>query len=113
MTHGPVRAVPLADGSAFLQTSYVARAEGTPAVARVALLLADGKTRVGRTVGGALGVPHPRTEPATPLSAESFESRVRALYGEMRRALSRGDWAAFGAAYSALGDLLARRGARP
>jgi len=63
----------------------------------------------GRTLADALGVAAP-VDPSTtePISDESLRARAGRLYDAMREALRRGDWAAFGEAYEALGALLAR-----
>jgi uncharacterized membrane protein (UPF0182 family) len=41
-----------------------------------------------------------------PVSPDDFRKRVAALYESMREAMRKGDWAALGAAYDALGRLL-------
>jgi hypothetical protein len=40
---------------------------------------------------------------------QDFRARADSLYREMRAALSRGDWTAFGRAFDALGATLRRR----
>jgi len=42
-------------------------------------------------------------------SSADFQSRASALYGQMRDALRRGDWAAFGRAFEAMGRLVGER----
>lgn len=111
LVRGPVRVLPLGAERAYLQTAYAWRADGTPAVRLVAVMLGD-TVRTGATVASAAGLPTPAL-PSAPLSPEEFRSRVAALYGEMREALSRGDWLAFGTAYDALGRLLRAGAAKP
>ena len=105
---GRVRVVPLSDRLAFVQSAYAWPPEGPPALVRVAVLDQD-SVFVGRTLADAFGVTaivDPNT--AEPITDESLRTRVTRLYDAMREALRRGDWAAFGEAYDALGALLAR-----
>jgi hypothetical protein len=104
LVRGPVRVVPFERTAAYVQTAYAWRADGVPTVRLVAILVGD-SVRTGITVTAAAGLPAP-TLPTIPLSAEEFRSRVDQLYGEMRQAMRRGDWLAFGAAYESLGRLL-------
>ncbi|MDQ3698298.1 MAG: UPF0182 family protein [Gemmatimonadota bacterium] len=110
LMRGPIRVIPIGGGIAFVQTAYAVRPDGSLAVARVAAIAPDGAVRTGGSVAAALGVAAtPLSPQPAPLTGAAFEARVRALYAEMQRALVRGDWAAFGAAYAALGDLLPER----
>jgi uncharacterized membrane protein (UPF0182 family) len=111
LVRGPVRVLPLGATRAYVQAAYAWRADGTPSVRLVAVLLGD-TVRSGATVASAAGLPMPAL-PSVPLSPEEFRSRVSALYGEMREALARGDWLAFGTAYDALGRLLRAGAAKP
>jgi hypothetical protein len=111
VTRGAVRAVPAASGILFEQSAFGWRAETPPTLLRAALT--DGTViESGRSVSVALGAPALAADslPATPAA---FRARVTALYGEMRAAMRRGDWPAFGRAYEALGVLLARRAPQP
>lgn len=104
---GRVRLVPLADGRVLaLQPFYGWPADGSPYVARVATVLGD-SARAAPSVAASVGAPV--TPGPVPETADAMRERLRALYGEMRSALERGDWRAFGAAFDAMGSLLARR----
>jgi uncharacterized protein len=110
---GRLRAVPVGNGVAYVQTSYARQDDATVAVARVtALRGTDVDTvGVGATIPEALAlveaVPGDTAAVATANPA-TFRARVAALYDAMRQALRRGDWLAFGRAYDALGALLGR-----
>lgn len=105
IVRGAVRAVPLGDGVALVQTSYAWRAQNAPTVYRVAVLAGD-SLRVGSSLAEALGAPTvPTGAPGLPADERM---RVRILYDSMRAAVRRGDWTAFGSAYDALGRLLGR-----
>jgi hypothetical protein len=104
MVRGPVRTVTDGRRVAFVQTAYEWRPESAPAARHAAILMGD-SLRVGRTIMAAAGISEPAV-PAVRLTPEAFRSRVTGLYNEMRDALARGDWLAFGAAYEALGKLL-------
>ncbi|MGQ0639477.1 MAG: UPF0182 family protein [Gemmatimonadaceae bacterium] len=101
---GPVRSISHADGIAFVQTTYVSRGDGTLAVARVVVADND-SVRSGPSVMGAIGVT-PASITLPPSTPEEFRSRVESHYRQMREALARSDWRAFGEAYEALGRLL-------
>jgi hypothetical protein len=101
---GPVRSIPHSRGVAFAQTTYTARGDGTLAVARV-VVAEDDSVRSGATVMAAIGVA-PTSVTLPPSTPEEFRSRVEAHYRQMREALARSDWRAFGEAYEALGRLL-------
>jgi len=102
LVHGPVRVVPLAGKPAYLQAAFRWRAGAAPALARVATVVGD-TVRSGPTLATALGL-----APTTPLRATPTDLRAHAatLYTEMRDALRRGDWTAFGRALDALGAAL-------
>ncbi|MEW5915882.1 MAG: UPF0182 family protein [Gemmatimonadota bacterium] len=106
---GPVRSVPHAGGIAFVQSTYTARGDGTLAVARVTVAVGD-SMRSGASVMAALGIT-PTSTTVAPATPEEFRSRVESYYRQMRDALTRSDWRAFGEAYEALGRLL--RAPRP
>jgi uncharacterized membrane protein (UPF0182 family) len=105
---GRARVIPLQDRLAVVQSVYAWPAEGPPALVRVAAIDRD-SVFTGRTLAEAFGV---RTafEPGSdePITDESLRTRAIRLYDAMRDALRRGDWAAFGEAYEALGTLLSR-----
>ncbi|MEJ7808949.1 MAG: UPF0182 family protein [Gemmatimonadaceae bacterium] len=107
---GPVRAAALGSDIVFLQSLYTVRGDAPLALDRVLAATGPQIPLSGRTLADALGVAAPAGDStiAQPLGPAAFQARVRALYAEMRAATSRGDWAAFGAAYGALGELLAR-----
>ncbi len=101
---GPVRSIPHARGMAFAQTTYTARGDGTLAIARV-VVADDDSLRSGPSAMTAIGVT-PSSVTLPPATPEEFRSRVEGHYRQMRDALARGDWRAFGDAYEALGRLL-------
>jgi len=99
---GRVRAVPVHSGIAFLQPSYHWRPQSAPSISRVAFLSDD----TTRSVAPPFGLVPP--VPALPAAASpEVKKSASALYAEMREALRRGDWVAFGRAFDALGRLLA------
>jgi membrane protein implicated in regulation of membrane protease activity len=80
------------------------RAGATPALARVATVAGD-TLRAGPTLAAALGLA--AREPGMPVATPAdLRSRASALYTEMREAMRRGDWSAFGRALDALGAAL-------
>ncbi len=102
MAGGRVRTVPVRSGIAFLQPWYRWRPQSIPSISRVALLSDD----TSRSVAPPFGlVP---AMPALPSTASpEVKSSASALYEQMRDAMRRGDWVAFGKAFDALGRLLA------
>ncbi len=111
VTRGAVRAVPVANGVLFEQSAYGWRADAPPTLLRAALT--DGSVVAsGRSVSLALGAP-PIVADSAPATPAAFRARVNALYGDMRAAMRRGDWPAFGRAFEALGALLGHRERQP
>lgn len=104
LVRGYVRAVPLADQIALVQPRYDWRGGGAPRLLYVAALIGD-SVRAPRTLAHLAGQ-LPDTVPAT---GGDFRARVKKLYDDLRRASSRGDWAAYGRAFDALGALLRDR----
>lgn len=104
---GRVQAIPVPRGVAFAQSFYDWPPDEAPRLAG-AIVLMDGRARVGRTVAAALGA---RDEPpSSALPADVLRSRAAALYDAMSAALRAGDWRAYGEAWAALGRLLGRDG---
>lgn len=101
---GPVRTIPASGGATFVQTIYGARPDGGIQVLAAAVLTGD-SLGVGATIAAATGAPAPQSA-ERPLSAEEFKARVLSIYADMREAMRRGDFRAFGQAYDALGRLL-------
>lgn len=88
------------------QPFYSWPADGPPTLSRVAFVLND-SARAATSLAAAAGAPVVAgPSPSTP---DARQERMRVLYAEMRTALVRGDWRAFGAAFDALGALLERR----
>ena len=98
---GRVHVMPVATGVLYVQSRYEWGTDAAPSVAGVAARV-GGVTRAGTTIEAALGVP----ERAAGRTGESFRTSVEILHRRMREALRQGDWSAFGAAFSALGQLL-------
>lgn len=103
---GAVRALPIGDSLVLMQTTYVLQTGLPPSVSRVTVL-AGGRTMTARTLADALGVTGADVSD-TVLSPADLRTRVTELYDAMRRAMQRGDWTAFGDAYTRLGALLGR-----
>ena len=100
---GRVQAFPLAGTIWLLQPSYRWPVNGPPAVASVSLWR-GGTAQAARDVASVLRNVRPGDVPE-PVSGPASPARVAELYNRMRVALQRGDWAAFGAAFEALGRL--------
>jgi len=95
LAHGRVRSVPLRTGIGFLQPTYRWRPQSGPSLNRVAIFVGDSVRSIAPGT-----TPSPAPRPPTTTTSPS------ALYNEMRDALRRGDWAAFGRAFDALGRAL-------
>ncbi len=101
---GPVRVLPVGASVAFIQTAYAGRSDGSVQALVTAVLTGD-SLGVGTTIAAAVGVPEPQPSEA-PLTAEELKARIATIYADMRDAMRRGDFRAFGTAYEALGRLL-------
>jgi uncharacterized membrane protein (UPF0182 family) len=108
---GPIRAIPLGGTVVFAQPTYSWRAQGSPTLARVGLLVND-SVRAGTSLAQLAGAQPLPSAPAVPAASGDIRARAAALYSRMRDALRRGDWTAFGQAFDELGRLLAGNGAR-
>jgi uncharacterized membrane protein (UPF0182 family) len=100
---GRVRTIPVVTGVAFLQPRYRWRPLSIPALNRVALLSGD----TARSIAPLSAAGRPG-EPSLP--AGDLRAAVTAAYAAMRDAMRRGDWAAFGRAFDALGRALSKNG---
>lgn len=103
LAHGGIRVVPVGSGVAFVQPNYRWRSQSVPTLNRIALLSGDST----RSVAPPFGIASPTVAASAP--AGDFRASVAALYATMRDALRRGDFAAFGKAFEALGKALARK----
>lgn len=108
---GPIRAIPLVGTVVFVQPTYSWRAQGSPTIARVGLLM-DDSVRTGASLAQLAGALPTPNIPAMPSATADIRARAAALYSRMRDALRRGDWMAFGQAFDELGKLLAGSGTR-
>jgi uncharacterized protein len=104
LIHAAARALPLAGKPAYLQAAFHWRAGASPALARVAVFAGD-SARTGPTLAAALGLATPAPGASATAPAD-VHARAAALYTEMREAMRRGDWSAFGRALDALGTVL-------
>jgi uncharacterized membrane protein (UPF0182 family) len=100
---GRVRAVPVTSGIAFMQPRYRWRPQSIPALNRIALLSGD----TARSIAPLSNTAHLNE---MTLPSGDFRAAVNAAYAQMRDAMRRGDWVAFGRAFDALGRALARGG---
>ena len=105
MIRGPVRAIPIAGDVAFLQSGYLWRIQGPPALGRVSLLFRD-SVRSAPTLAPMAGSQLALRLTPLPIAPSDLRSRVDSLYKVMRESMRRGDWVAFGAAFDALGRLV-------
>ena len=104
IVHAPVQVLPLAGKPAYVQAAFRWRAGGVPSLARVGTVVGD-TVRAGPSLAAALGLA-PGASDSLGTTPGDVRTRAGALYGEMRDALRRGDWAAFGRAFEALGAAL-------
>ena len=98
---GRIQFVPASGGMAFVESFYEWPPDAPPSLTGV-VVLERGAVKTGASLSDALGVAHP----AAPTGGASLRVRVAALYNAMSAAMRRGDWRAFGEAYSQLGRLL-------
>ena len=94
-----------------MQVTTTTRSDGSPMIARVALT--DGQhTGAGATLASALLAigerPAGGLTPAAASGSLPPDGEAIRLYDVMRRAMQRGDWTAFGAAFDSLGSTLRR-----
>ncbi len=101
LVRGYVRPIPLAHGVALAQPRYDWRGGGAPRLMYVPTLEGD-SVRSARTLLQLVG----RFPDTARMEVGDLRVRARRLYEEMRRASLRGDWAAYGRAFDALGALL-------
>ncbi len=106
VVHGVTRAFMLGSRVAYLQPAYRWTPGAVPRLLHVAYMVGD-SARVAPTLRRAVGVVIPPAPTAAPSAAQTRRT-LRQLYAEMRDALRRGDWVAFGRAFDALGALLAK-----
>jgi uncharacterized membrane protein (UPF0182 family) len=100
---GAVRALPVGDALAYTRTTYATRPSAPPVIGFVTVLTGD-SLAIGPTLAHAVGVSFEVDD--TPVTPQDFRARVAALHAQMRAAMQRGDWTAFGEAFDALGALL-------
>jgi hypothetical protein len=98
---GRIQIIPTASGLAFVQTFYEWPPDAPPSITGV-VVLQKGEIRTGASLSEALGV----TRPLASSGTASLRARVAALYDAMSAAMRRGDWLAYGQAFSQLGRLL-------
>lgn len=104
LVRGFVRAIPVGDQIVLLQPRYDWRGGGAPRLLYVTALAGD-TVRSARTLFQLTG----RLPDTTMIATGDLRTRAARLYDEMRRASARGDWAAYGRAFDALGVLLRDR----
>jgi hypothetical protein len=100
LARGRVRSIPIRSGIGFVQPTYRWRAQGAPTLDRIALLVGDTATALAPSAASIT------RGSEVPIVAGDLKTSVTALYAAMRDALRRGDWAAFGRAFDALGRVL-------
>ncbi len=117
LVRGRVRAFLAGGRVTFAQPAYAWRTDAPPALAGVAVATDDSAwsapTLIAAAGGGgarsaAAGQGARATNADTTRGSGPFRLQVRAVYDAMQDALRRGDLAAFGSAYGALGHLVGR-----
>ncbi len=105
---GGVHAVPTAAGVLFTRAHYAPTADARPALAGVTAVIAERVARGAslRELFDSAGA-GAAARPTRALTGDQRLGAARALYDDARRALQRGDWAAFGHALDAIGRVLA------
>ena len=107
LARGRVRAVPVHSGIGFLQPTYRWRPQSVPTLSRIVVL--DGDSTKSIAPGAEVAAQHADSVGA----GRESRANAAALYAAMRDALRRGDWAAFGRAFEALGRALGARSTPP
>jgi uncharacterized membrane protein (UPF0182 family) len=98
-----VQVVPGTDGLYLFQSFYEWPPERGPSLTGV-VALHGGTARSGRSLAVTMGAPgHPSATDRT------LRLHVARLYAELRDAMRRGDWSAFGHALDALGQIVGQR----
>jgi hypothetical protein len=103
VVRSPARAVPINGRATYFQSVFQWLPGGTPRLLQVSALVNDSLAvapTLAALFGGGAGTG------ATPPTPQRFRTRADSLYRVMRSALGRGDWAAFGRAFDALGTAL-------
>lgn len=103
LVRGYARSIPLANEIAILQPRYDWR-DGSPRLMYVAALVGD-TVRAARTLALLAGY----QPDATRIGSAVNRGGALQLYEDMRRAMQRGDWAAYGRAFEQLGRALRER----
>lgn len=98
---GRVQLFPGPGGTAYVQSFYEWPPDSPPVLAGV-VILQRGEIKTGATLGEVLGMARAAASSGT----ASLRARVAAIYDAMSAAMRRGDWRAYGEAYSQLGRLL-------
>ncbi len=104
LVRAPLRVVPLGSQALYIQPTFEWRPGANPTLFRVIAARGD-SVRGGATLARALGVSID-TVATTLVGGSAARPKADSLYRAMRDALGRGDWAAFGRAFDALGNVL-------
>jgi hypothetical protein len=95
-----LRVLPVAGRPLYVQPTFQLRPGAAPTLVRVTSYYAD-SVAAGTSLDVSLGLM--RSSPGEPVRRTDAGLRADSLYRAMRTALARGDWAAFGRAFEALG----------
>lgn len=109
VARGYVRALPVGDHIALVQPRYEWNGGERPRLMYLGVLDRD-SIRTTPQLADLAPRPPAGTQPGR---GASFRTRIAELYSEMRRALARGDWAAYGRAFQELGALISRSPEQP